>query len=84
MLGLYLDTLKIGQKKLQYVQYTKKNHFCKKNYKMLWQIMCFGQKRKKSTTKKQKIKQKNPCQSRELNLGPLAPQSYALPSGPPG
>jgi len=34
---------------------------------------------KNTTTTKQKIKHRNPCQSRELNPGTLAPQSDALP-----
>ena len=36
-------------------------------------------KSKNTTTTKPNIKHKNLCQSRELNLGPLAPQSDALP-----
>jgi len=41
--------------------------------------MCFGQKSKNTTTAKQKIKHKNPCWSRGLNPGPLAPKADALP-----
>ena len=41
--------------------------------------MCFWQQSKNSTTKKQKIKHKNPCRSRGLNPGPLAPKADALP-----
>jgi len=37
----------------------------------------FGQKSKKTTTTKQKIKHKNPCRSRALNPGPL-PKADAL------
>ena len=36
--------------------------------------MCFGQKSRNTTTTKQKIKHKNPCRSRGLNPGPLAPK----------
>ena len=32
-----------------------------------------------NTTTKQKSIHKNPCQEREMNSGPLAPQSDALP-----
>jgi len=38
----------------------------------------FMEKGKNTKTTKQKIKHKNPCQSRELNLGPLAPKAVAL------
>jgi len=41
--------------------------------------MCFGQKSKSTKTTKQKIKHKNPCRSRGLNPGPLAPKVDALP-----
>jgi len=41
--------------------------------------MCFGQKSKNTTTTAQKIKHKNPCLSRGLNPGPLAPKADALP-----
>jgi len=40
---------------------------------------CFGQKSKNTRTTIQKSKHKNLCQSRDLNPGPLAPQSDALP-----
>ena len=39
----------------------------------------FGQKRKNTTTTKQKIKHKNPCMGLGLNPGPLAPKADALP-----
>jgi len=39
----------------------------------------FGQKSKNTTTTEQKIKLKNPCRSRGLNPGPLAPKADALP-----
>jgi len=35
--------------------------------------------KKLKTTRKQTSKHKNPCQSRESNPGPLAPQFDALP-----
>jgi len=38
-----------------------------------------GAKSKNTTTTIQNIKHKNPCQSRELNPGPLAPKAGALP-----
>jgi len=41
--------------------------------------MCFWTKSKNTTTTKQKIKPKNPCWSRGLNPGPLAPKADALP-----
>jgi len=47
--------------------------------KGLWQIMRFLQKNENPTTKKQKIKHKNPCRSRELNPVPHAPKADALP-----
>jgi len=50
---------------------------CFKLLKMLGQ--CFRTKSKNTTTTKQKIKHKNPCRSRELNPGPLAPKADALP-----
>jgi len=41
--------------------------------------MCFGHNSKNTTTTKQnKTKHTNTCQSRESNPGPLAPQSNAL------
>jgi len=36
-------------------------------------------KRKNTTTTKQKFKHKNPCRSRELNPGHIAPKADALP-----
>jgi len=36
-------------------------------------------KSKHTTTTKQNIKHNNPCRSRELNQGPLAPTADALP-----
>ena len=80
MLGLYLDALIIGhnfcymlrilteltlQKELQ--NFTTNN--------VIWTNM---QNTTTTTTTKHKIKYKNPCQSRELNLGHLAPQADAL------
>jgi len=50
--------------------------------KMLWQIMCFGQNVGTQQPNKQFI-HKNPCRSRELNLGPLAPQSGCVITAPP-
>jgi len=41
--------------------------------------MCLWTKSKNTTTTKQKIKPKNPCRSRELNPGTLAPKADALP-----
>ena len=41
--------------------------------------MCFEQKSKNKMTTKHKIKHKNPCLSRELNPGPLAPKADGLP-----
>jgi len=38
-----------------------------------------GQKSKNTTTTIQKNKHKNPCRSRGLNPGPLAPKADALP-----
>ena len=45
--------------------------------------MCFGEKSKFTTTTKQKIKHKNPCRSRELNTGPLAPKADAVTTARP-
>ena len=45
--------------------------------------MCFGQKSKITTTTKQKIKHKNPCRSRGLNPGPLAPKADGFTTAPP-
>jgi len=39
--------------------------------------------KKVKTQQQQKIKHKNPCQSRELNPGPLAPKAGAFSSAPP-
>jgi len=39
----------------------------------------FDKKSKNTTTTKQKIKHKNPCQSWQLNPGPLAPKADVLP-----
>jgi len=44
--------------------------------------MCFGQKVKTQTTTKQKIKHKNPYQSRGLNPGPCA-QNGCVTTSPP-
>jgi len=41
--------------------------------------MYFWTKSKNLTTAKLNIKHKNPCWSRELNPGPLAPKADALP-----
>ena len=57
------------------------NKLCKRNCKILWQIMCFWQKSKNSSTTKHKIKHKHPFQRQELNLGPLTPMSDAFPLG---
>ena len=42
-------------------------------------MMCFWTKYVKLTTTKTNIEHKNPSRSRELNPGPLAPKSDALP-----
>jgi len=62
---------------MQYVKYTKTVSLQKK-LQIVWQIIYFGQKSKNTTTK-QKHQHKNPCQSQELNPGPLAPKADALP-----
>jgi len=45
--------------------------------------MRFWTKSKNTTTTKQKLKHKNPCRSRELNPGPLAPTADAITTAPP-
>ena len=79
MLGLYLDTLIMGQNFCNMYLVYEMNLRCKSKYKFLRQIMCFGQKSKNTTTIKQKIEHKNPCRNRKSNRGPLAPQMDALP-----
>ena len=44
MLGLYLYTLIIGHKSCNMLRILNKYH-CKRNCKLLWQIMCFWQKK---------------------------------------
>jgi len=68
---------------LQYDKYTVLNKLTlqKGIAKNIILIMLFGRKNKNTTTTKQKSKHKNPCQSRKLKPGPLAPQSGLLPLG---
>ena len=41
-------------------------------------IVFMVKKKKNATTTKQTIKHKNPCWSRELNQGPLAPKAESI------
>jgi len=76
MLGLYRYTLIIGHTSFNMISIlnnlTLQKKFCDKN--VFWT--------QKTTTHQQqnnKIKLKNPCRTRELNPGPLAPKADALP-----
>ena len=76
MLGLYLYTLIIGHKSCNMLSILNKLPL-QKELQILWQITCFfGQNVK---TLHQKKTHKNPCPSREMNPGQLAPKADALP-----
>jgi len=78
MLGLYLYTLKISHKSSNMLRIQNKLTL----YKALQTFVTknvFLDKKSKNTTTKQKIKHKNPCRSRGLNPGTLAPKADALP-----
>ena len=77
MLGRYLYTLIIGHKSCNMLSMLNKLTL-KKELQTLVTNNVFLDKKVK-TQPKQKIKHKNPCRSRELNPGPLAPKADALP-----
>ena len=79
MLGLYLFTLIIGHKSCNTLSILNKLTLLKElQYFAIYNVF-LEKKSKNTTTTIQKIKHKNPCRSRGLNLGPLAPKADALP-----
>jgi len=78
MLGLYLYTLMISHKSCKMLSILNKLTL-QKDFQNFVTNNVFTDKSKNKTTTKQKIKHKNPCRSRELNPGPLAPKADALP-----
>jgi len=77
VLGRYLYTLMICHKSCNMLSLLNKLIL----QKILQNVVTknvFWTKSKNTTTTKQKIKHKNPCRSRELNSGPLAPKADAL------
>jgi len=81
MLGLYLDTLIIGHNFCSMISIIKWINSAKKELPKKYVKMLFGQKINKNTITKQTKKTHKNCQSQELNLGPLVPQSGVLPLG---
>jgi len=73
MLGLYLYTLIIGHKSCNMLSILNKLTLQKKLQSFVTNEV-FLDKKVKTQTTKQKIKQKIPCWSRALNPGPLAPK----------
>jgi len=79
MLGLYLYTLRIGHKSGSVLSMLNKLTLQKELLTFVTNNVCFLQKSKNTTTIKLLIKHKNPCGSRGLNPGGLAPKADALP-----
>jgi len=78
MLGLYLYTLIIGHKSCNRLSILNKL-ILQKELQNVVKNNVFWTKHKNTTTTKQKMKHKNPCRSRELIPGTLAPKADALP-----
>jgi len=78
MLGLYLYNLIIGHKSCNMLSILNKSILLKELQTFVINNVFLDKKSKHPTTK-QKIKHENPCRSRGLNPGPLAPKAYALP-----
>jgi len=78
MLGLYLYTLIFGHKSCNILSILNKLTLQKEFQNFVTKTCVFWTKSKNTTTTKPKIKHKNPCRSRELNPGPLAPKADAL------
>ena len=76
MLGLYIFTLIIGLKSCKSIL---SKLTLQKELQNVVTINVFWTKSKNTTTTKQKHKHKNPCHSRKLNPGHLAPKADALP-----
>jgi len=79
MLGLYLYTLTISHKSSNMLRLLNKLTLYKELQTFETNNVFLDKKSKNTTTTKQKIKHKNPCRSRGLNPGPLAPKADALP-----
>ena len=79
MLGLYLYTLIIGHKSCNMLSILNKLTLQKKLQTFVINNVFLNKKGKNTTITKQKFKHKNPCRSRGLNSGPLAPNADALP-----
>ena len=76
MLGLYLDTRIIGYKYCSMLSILFKLTLQKECQTIVTNNL-FWTKNKTTSSTKQNIKHKNPCQSQESNTEPLAPQSDA-------
>jgi len=79
MLGLYLYTLRIGHKSGNMLSLINKLKLQKELQTFVTNNVFLTKKSKNTTTIKQKIQHKNPCGSRGLNPGPLAPKADVLP-----
>jgi len=73
MLSLYLDTLIIGHKVCS--MFIILNEVTVQKELQNFMTMAFGQKNRKTQQQQNKKANKHPCQSWELNPGPLAPPS---------
>ena len=78
MVGLYLYIFIIGHKSSNILSILKKLTLQKELQTCVTKMFLWT-KSKNLTTAKLNIKHKNPCLSRELNPGPLAPKADELP-----
>jgi len=79
MLGLYLYTLIIRHKSSNMLRILNKLTLYKALQTFVTNNVFWTKSKNTTTTTKQKIKHKNPCRSRGLNPGTLAPKADALP-----
>ena len=79
MLRLYLYALIIGHKSCNVLRILKTLTLQNKLQNFMTNNVFWTNKIKNTSTTKHKIKHKNPCRSRELNPGHLAPKADALP-----
>jgi len=77
MLGLYLYTLIIGHKYCSILSILNQLTLKKKLQNFVTNNVLFRQKIKTQQQQNKKIKHENPCMSRDLNQGPLAPKADA-------
>jgi len=79
MLGLYLYTRIISHTFRRMLSILNKLTLQEDLQNLVTNSVFWTKGKNTTTTTKQKIKHKNPCRSRELNPGPLAPKADALP-----